>query len=630
MAESSVTAWRPLFQGVDHATGTNDAGMAGPLSVNAIRIDLHDPDVELMVTPALTNNYSPGSRETALQTPREFLKQHGLQLAINAGFFTPAGYSSPSGTPADVHGLVISMGNIVSSQNNSNNSLSAMLFGTNKEAAFVFANWPATNTDGIFTAVSGMYPILSNGENIGYAYANVAGTIHDPQPRTAFGLSADGRHLILVTIDGRQDFSGGAVDGETADFLILFGGHNGMGMDGGGSTCLVMADACGDPIDLNHNSYQEATRNPGSQRPVGCNFGVRAKPARDATNPGFISDFAVEPGRFNASFLWTTAADATSQVEYGLTNNAGVFTPLDAFPKTQHRVTINGLIPGTRYYFRVISVADGVEYSQSGCMSTTNQTIVLFGLTNQWKYATNNLDGVHWTAASYDDSTWLGPGPGLLYVEDNINVAPKNTGLPPNHGAQVPMPPITYYFRTRFHFAENPAGVSLTFFNHIDDGAVFYLNGNEIYRLRMPAAPAEILNATLATGFSCDGFPTQFAGDACTNCPTSFTVTGSAATNLITGENVLAVEVHNYRPNSPDLVFGSALSYVATLPPADLPALVIQRSQAQIVISWSRTGFILQTSDDLTSWEDLSRTETEISYTPNPIDDARFFRLKQP
>jgi hypothetical protein len=191
------------------------------------------------------------------------------------------------------------------------------------------------------------------------------------------------------------------------------------------------------------------------------------------------------------------------------------------------------------------------------------------------------------------------------------------------------MPPITYYFRTRFDFIDNPAGIVLTFFNHIDDGAVFYLNGEEVYRLRMPPAPAIISNDTLATGFPCDGFPTQFAGDACTNCPSSFTLSGNLAPHLVTGENVVAVEVHNYRPNSPDIVFGSALSFESTSPPADPPALAILRSETQVTIGWQRMGFILQISDDLVLWEDLSGTETQTSYNADATNHAQFFRLKQ-
>ena len=58
----------------------------------------------------------------------------------------------------------------------------------------------------------------------------------------------------------------------------------------------------------------------------------------------------------------------------------------------------------------------------------------LISLTNSWKFTTNNLDGVNWTAPDYDDTNWLGEGPALLHMEASILVAPKNTVLPPGVG----------------------------------------------------------------------------------------------------------------------------------------------------------------------------------------------------
>ena len=273
-ATNTVSSWIPIFKGIEQATGTNDGGTVA-LSVNALRIDLQDPDIRLFVTPP-ASNYVANSRETLLQTPREFLLEHGLSVAINSGQFSPGGYSNPSGTPANNEGLVISQGILVSEQTNPNESLSALLFTTNNEPTIIPVNWPATtNLAGVFNAVSGIYPLLSNGVNIAFAYTNRASTLHQRQPRTAFGLSQDNRYLIWVTIDGRQqDFSDGALDWETADFLLLYGAWEGMNLDGGGSTCMVKANECGQPVDINQNSFQFAVNRLGSQRPVGCNLGV--------------------------------------------------------------------------------------------------------------------------------------------------------------------------------------------------------------------------------------------------------------------------------------------------------------------------------------------------------------------
>lgn len=61
-------------------------------------------------------------------------------------------------------------------------------------------------------------------------------------PRTGYGLSADRRYLFLVIADGRQPRSLGLTVGELGRMLANLGAHDGVNMDGGGSTTLVAAD----------------------------------------------------------------------------------------------------------------------------------------------------------------------------------------------------------------------------------------------------------------------------------------------------------------------------------------------------------------------------------------------------
>ncbi|MEJ2885942.1 phosphodiester glycosidase family protein [Actinomycetospora aeridis] len=58
-------------------------------------------------------------------------------------------------------------------------------------------------------------------------------------PRTAVGLSADGRRLWLVTVDGRQDASIGVTLAELARLLTDLGAPIAASLDGGGSTTMV-------------------------------------------------------------------------------------------------------------------------------------------------------------------------------------------------------------------------------------------------------------------------------------------------------------------------------------------------------------------------------------------------------
>ncbi|HEX7861057.1 MAG TPA: lamin tail domain-containing protein [Verrucomicrobiae bacterium] len=165
--------------------------------------------------------------------------------------------------------------------------------------------------------------------------------------------------------------------------------------------------------------------------------------------------------------------------------------------------------------------------------ATTNATTTIVPITGTWRYLeSSQAPGANWNTLAYPDSGWT-PGNALLYVEDAALPVAKNTPLTIGSTA--------YYFRTRFNFSGNPAGATLNITPVIDDGAVFYLNGQEVYRLRMPAGTIAHTTPASAT-----------VGNATLEGP--FTV---PATGLVVGENVLAVEVHQSGAGSTDVVFGS-------------------------------------------------------------------------
>jgi len=64
---------------------------------------------------------------------------------------------------------------------------------------------------------------------------------------------------------------------------------------------------------------------------------------------------AVDVSQTGATIVWQTNGEATSQVEYGLTEDYGQMTPLDENMVTEHSVVLTGLQPNTTYHYRVIS-----------------------------------------------------------------------------------------------------------------------------------------------------------------------------------------------------------------------------------------------------------------------------------
>lgn len=172
--------------------------------------------------------------------------------------------------------------------------------------------------------------------------------------------------------------------------------------------------------------------------------------------------------------------------------------------------------------------------------SPTNPPVRFLEFTNQWRFFQGaSLDGVNWKDPSFNDAAWPS-GPGLLYVEDAPLAFPKSTPLI--------LGSTTYYFRTRFNYT-GQVPVGALFANlMVDDGVVLYLNGQEIYRIRMPADT--ITNATLASGNVADA-----------------TVEGPVilpAGALVFGTNVLAAEVHQSAVGSSDIVFGLEISTTAS------------------------------------------------------------------
>jgi exopolysaccharide biosynthesis protein len=86
--------------------------------------------------------------------------------------------------------------------------------------------------------------ILRGGVNIAADAATLEGTISRNaevrHPRTAVGISRDGRTLWLVTVDGRAATSVGMTLVELADTMRGLGAWDAMNFDGGGSTTMVI------------------------------------------------------------------------------------------------------------------------------------------------------------------------------------------------------------------------------------------------------------------------------------------------------------------------------------------------------------------------------------------------------
>jgi len=218
---------RRLSPGIEHERW--ELRQPRPLVVHCLRVDPRTAGLGFHTTGRI-EEWNNGITETRRQTVRDFLRagrQRGVPLvvAINADAFTlTTAYDRED--PCDLLGLAIAGGTIVSFPSGSPSLL------VRKNGELTIETLPVgAEVEGIELAVSGFALCLEAGRPLpGGA---------DLNPRTGFGLSAQGEYLFLMTVDGRQPASGGVTTGELGKLLLRAGAQVAINMDGGGSTTLA-------------------------------------------------------------------------------------------------------------------------------------------------------------------------------------------------------------------------------------------------------------------------------------------------------------------------------------------------------------------------------------------------------
>lgn len=85
--------------------------------------------------------------------------------------------------------------------------------------------------------ISGRPTLLRNGQR--FPIANNDHNLNR-HPRTAVGVNADTSRIYFVTVDGRQSSSAGMTNFEMQDVMLAWGMTDAIGLDGGGSTTMVI------------------------------------------------------------------------------------------------------------------------------------------------------------------------------------------------------------------------------------------------------------------------------------------------------------------------------------------------------------------------------------------------------
>ena len=157
----------------------------------------------------------------------------------------------------------------------------------------------------------------------------------------------------------------------------------------------------------------------------------------------------------------------------------------------------------------------------------------LVGRGATWTYLDNGTDpGATWKDPGFDDGLWFSGESQLGYGDGDEDTGVGFGGDPNNKF-------ITTYFRHEFNVADPNSLQGLTLHLMRDDGAIVYLNGDEVYRNGLPAGPVDYLTmANITVG--------GVAED-------TFLVVALDPDDIDLGDNLVAVEIHQVSITSSDI-----------------------------------------------------------------------------
>ncbi len=284
-------------------------------------------------------------------------------------------------------------------------------------------------------------------------------------------------------------------------------------------------------------------------------------------NPSFeaTGDVAPAPGYLagNPMAGWVYTSEGG---QYGINSSSGPFHDNGTIPDGAHVAflqqpgslsqTIYGLIPGQtyelQYYYNARSATDvpHLLVTLDGAVIQDTEVAAVGGNepyhAKAYYFVADNAAKTLTFHQTRDIPT------DQAVTIDNVTIR----AVPLLSGTELRQGPTTHYFRHEFDFNDEPARTDLSLRTLIDDGAIVYLNGEEVWRNNMPAGM--VGHNRLAT--------------SAVGTPELSTTVSIPAESLVPGTNVLAVEVHQAAADDADMALG--LELAADVRPSD-PTIVI-------------------------------------------------------
>ncbi|MDR2398590.1 MAG: phosphodiester glycosidase family protein, partial [Spirochaetaceae bacterium] len=216
--ETLFPQWQPfapaLSAGMDYCEGSIQYPK---LRFWALRVDLTESALGIVVN-AGAAGHIPSTKVSS------FVRRYGCLAGINTNPFSPV--SGKEGEDRIIMGISVSQGRVLAPPRPNYDSL--VFYRDGRAAILSQGDLSPEDMDTIENAVGGFYAVLRDGEVLEGAFSRG----NARHPRSAVGLSADGRLLYLLVIDGRQLGSIGATEAEVGILLQKLGAAAGLNLDG--------------------------------------------------------------------------------------------------------------------------------------------------------------------------------------------------------------------------------------------------------------------------------------------------------------------------------------------------------------------------------------------------------------
>ncbi len=259
------------------------------------------------------------------------------------------------------------------------------------------------NIENLKLAVGGGAVILKDG----HIPSDFSVKIPGSHPRTAIGITKDKKEVILLTVDGRSSSYPGVTQTELAEFLLELGASDGLNLDGGGSTEMVVRGAGEESISIANEPSD------GFERSIVNGLGVVSS-APKSSYKGIKIDSDREDVFVNTSIsLDVKAYDEyynpfeinNSQIMWSVEGVDGEFANNKFIPRTSGKGKITAYYLGEKATYDINVLDDLVTFEISPAeiyMDTSSEKEVsIYGINSEGYKAKIEPENINWSIPSY-------------------------------------------------------------------------------------------------------------------------------------------------------------------------------------------------------------------------------------